>query len=196
MKHDREARLTGDQQRRSTGTGRPVHAGGPNGCAREARPRGRPGIDNTTTCLEAGPCRRPSCKRYGKPVGRETHNEDQQRRGGRSTPEAPMRRTGKPVHAGGPTPTIQRHTRKPVHAGGQTKCNREARRSGRPIRATNKDEDTGLSRRPQGVCVCTGSPLMRGAQCGLHERIHENRTTQEANCKHNREAQREGESQQ
>ena len=64
------------------------------------------------------------------------------------------------------------------------------------MRATNKDEDTGLSRRPQGVCVCTGSPLMRGGQCGLHERIHENRTTQEANCKHNREAQREGEPQQ
>ena len=58
----------------STMTRRPVHAGSPRVRAREARPRGRPHVDNTTT--------------YRKPVnagGQMKHDRDA-RRSGRSTP--------------------------------------------------------------------------------------------------------------
>ena len=54
----------------STMTRRPVHAGSPRVRAREARPRGRPQVDNTTT--------------YRKPVNAGGHRDA--RRSGRSTP--------------------------------------------------------------------------------------------------------------
>ena len=80
----------------------------------EARPRGRPDINNTMTYLEAGPLIGGHTK--GSLKDREAPNRDQPGRGGRSTPEAPMNVQGKPVHAGGPASTIQRHAWKPVSA--------------------------------------------------------------------------------
>ena len=68
---------------------------------------GKPDIDNTMTYLEAGPHRRPNETGPGSPSDREAHDEVHQGRGGWCTPEAPMGVQGKPVHAGGPTSTIQ-----------------------------------------------------------------------------------------
>ena len=117
MKQDREARRIGRPTTKFNRDG-----GGwstpeaPMGVQGEARPRGRPDIDDTMTYLEAGSRRRPDEMQPGSPSEREAHNKDQPGRGGRSTPEAPMNVQGKPVHAGGPASTIQRHAWKPVSA--------------------------------------------------------------------------------
>ena len=58
--------------------------------------------------------------------------------------------------------------------------------------AIKKDEDTGLSRRPQGVCVCTGGPLMREAQCQLHATLTRKQKHAGGQLKHNREAHQGG----
>ena len=68
-------------------------------------------------------------------------------------------------------------------------------------REAHKSDQQGRGHRSipetSGRVYVYGKPVDAGrGQCGPHERIHENRTTQEANCKHNREAQREGEPQQ
>ena len=55
----------------------------------EARPRGRPDIDDTMTYLEAGSRRRPDEMQPGSPSEREAPNKDQPG-------------TGRSVHAGGP----------------------------------------------------------------------------------------------
>ena len=78
------------------------------------RARGKPSPWKPPPCVaynvtrpEAGPRRRPDETQPGSPSDREAHDEVQQGRGGRSTPEAPVGMQGKPVHAGGPTSTIQ-----------------------------------------------------------------------------------------
>ena len=72
MNHDQHTLSEGGSPRRSSvRTGRPVHAGGPNGFAREICPRGRPDINNTMTYLEAGPHRRPNERQPGSPSERE-----------------------------------------------------------------------------------------------------------------------------
>ena len=189
MKHDREARRIGRPTTKFNRDGeagprrRPqwVCKGSPS--TREARHRQYNDTLGSRSTPEA------QCRGYGKPVGSggpQRSSTETRRPVHAGGPDATQ---GKPVHAGGPISTIQRRTWKPVHAGGQTKCNREARRSGKPTMATNMDEETDLSRRPQGVRVCVyGKPVDAGSPVST-ARAHTRKPNHAGGqLKHNREA--------
>ena len=71
-----------------TYTRKPVYAGGRVVCIREARQGGRPGDKFTIVYMEAGLCRRPSCKHLRSPTLRDAHCKDVHTYGSWSMPEA------------------------------------------------------------------------------------------------------------